>query len=178
MNVAHKAQSIIVSGISGSGKTESTKHIVEYLCNASSRHFKGNAISEANPVLEAFGNAHTPQNENSSRFCKLLEVSIKLFNYQFQSISCSHMSYFNRSWFWISPILPYLALFKLYYTTQSELVGARIFHHSLEVSRVCSRDSEGSNFNIFHAMLFGAPTELIEKMWLHRNDLYAVRWTN
>ncbi|XP_074586758.1 myosin-8-like [Curcuma longa] len=74
-----KSQSILVSGESGAGKTESTKMIMRYLA-----YMGGRAVSEgrtveqqvlqSNPVLEAFGNAKTVRNNNSSRFGKFVEI--------------------------------------------------------------------------------------------------------
>lgn len=66
----HTSQSIIVSGISGSGKTESTKQIMHYLCPS----YENKMVVDTAPVLEAFGNASTAENKNSSRFCKYIEV--------------------------------------------------------------------------------------------------------
>lgn len=66
-----KNQSIIITGVSGSGKTESGKHILDFLCQAKSD--SQNVIAAA-PIFEAFGNARTRANTNSSRYCKLVEV--------------------------------------------------------------------------------------------------------
>lgn len=72
IKLQEKSQSIILTGLSGSGKTESSKHIVNYLCIGSSD--VGQLVMACNPILEAFGNARTGDNTNSSRFCKTIQV--------------------------------------------------------------------------------------------------------
>jgi len=69
------SQAIIVSGESGAGKTENTKFCLKYIAdNYGSGDDIDKRIVEANPLLEAFGNAKTMRNNNSSRFGKFIEI--------------------------------------------------------------------------------------------------------
>ncbi|KAL1224094.1 Myosin-5 [Cardamine amara subsp. amara] len=74
-----KNNSILVSGESGAGKTETTKMLMRYLAFLGGRSgVEGRTVEqqvlESNPVLEAFGNAKTIRNNNSSRFGKFVEI--------------------------------------------------------------------------------------------------------
>ncbi|EJF62548.1 P-loop containing nucleoside triphosphate hydrolase protein [Dichomitus squalens] len=126
-------QTIIVSGESGAGKTESAKYIMRYLASVDPPEKKNKARTKAsldesseverqilatNPVLEAFGNAKTTRNDNSSRFGKYIQI---LFD------------------------------------GEQEIVGARIRTYLLERSRVVFQPLTERNYHIFYQLCAGAP---------------------
>ena len=74
----HHNQCIIISGESGAGKTEASKQIMKYIAAVSAGSEKIQQVKDqilmSNPVLEAFGNAKTMRNNNSSRFGKYMQI--------------------------------------------------------------------------------------------------------
>ncbi|XP_070708640.1 myosin-6-like [Pempheris klunzingeri] len=78
-------QSILITGESGAGKTVNTKRVIQYFASIAAVSGKKDAsqekkgtledqIIQANPALEAFGNAKTIRNDNSSRFGKFIRI--------------------------------------------------------------------------------------------------------
>lgn len=127
-------QTILVSGESGAGKTETTKLIMNYLAYVSTKRTHRpirasncdettihDRVLESNPILEAFGNARTTRNNNSSRFGKFI---------------------------------------KLGFTTKGEMLGASISTYLLERVRLVSQGKGERNYHIFYEMCGGSsPTE-------------------
>ncbi|XP_034648937.1 unconventional myosin-Ia isoform X2 [Trachemys scripta elegans] len=73
-----KDQCILITGESGAGKTEASKQVMSYVAAVCGKGEEVNQVKEqllqSNPVLEAFGNAKTIRNDNSSRFGKYMDV--------------------------------------------------------------------------------------------------------
>ncbi|KAJ0396718.1 hypothetical protein P43SY_003719 [Pythium insidiosum] len=138
-------QSIIISGESGAGKTETTKIIMQYLARATS--YRGHQqqqnggqspisralgkleerVLETNPLLESFGNAKTLRNDNSSRFGKFIEIQ---------------------------------------FDHHGKIVGAEIMNFLLEKTRIVSQSIGERNYHIFYQLLAGADEQLREKLQL------------
>ena len=83
MLIDNENQCVIISGESGAGKTVCAKYIMGYVSKVSGgnqlakvQHVK-DIILQSNPLLEAFGNAKTLRNNNSSRFGKYVEIQFK-----------------------------------------------------------------------------------------------------
>jgi myosin V len=72
----NRNQSILVSGESGAGKTETVKILMGHIAHISGRHNLTiiDKVLKANPLLESFGNAKTSRNDNSSRFGKFTRL--------------------------------------------------------------------------------------------------------
>ncbi|CAK4650621.1 unnamed protein product [Aphanomyces euteiches] len=126
-------QSILVSGESGAGKTETTKFLMMYLaavsaatttagtCSQSDSSIR-HRVLESNPILEAFGNAKTTRNNNSSRFGKFIRLG---------------------------------------FDAMGALRGASVSTYLLERVRLVSQMAGERNYHIFYELIRGAtPTDL------------------
>lgn len=129
-----QAQSVVISGESGAGKTEATKILLRYFSELEDGiQSPRNDISveqhtiRSNPILEAFGNAKTVRNDNSSRFGKFIQI------------------YFDLK----SP---------------KRVRSARISHYLLEKCRLVSLHPGERNFHVFYCLLLGANDEFKRKM--------------
>jgi len=135
----HVDQSILISGESGAGKTETTKIIMFYLttlgsqssqnkkCIGSSQPSTMEKVLQSNPILEAFGNARTLHNDNSSRFGKYIELG---------------------------------------FSPQGILQGAQISTYLLEKVRVSSHAHGERNYHIFYQLLRGASSDMLARFHL------------
>ncbi|KAJ3221486.1 Myosin type-2 heavy chain 1 [Clydaea vesicula] len=144
-----KNQSIIVSGESGAGKTQSAKYIMRYfatvddLDKSAAKPFSRSgsaeigtptkkvggtseieeAVLSTNPIMESFGNSKTTRNDNSSRFGKYIEI---MFSKPQQNQSV-------------------------------KIVGAKIRTYLLERSRLVFQPISERNYHIFYQMCAGVP---------------------
>jgi len=122
----HKAPAaLVMSGESGAGKTETTKHLMRYLAwrsesvtdrSAGKLAKLADAILSTNPLLEAFGNAKTVRNNNSSRFGKMM---------------------------------------RLHFEATGAVAGAFIKTYLLEKSRAVAITNPERNYHIFYQLLAG-----------------------
>ncbi|CAI5730211.1 unnamed protein product [Peronospora destructor] len=123
MRLFEEDQSILVSGESGAGKTETTKILMSHLASAGSQSTSDaqakeasiiDRVLDANPLMESFGNAKTSRNDNSSRFGKYSELQ---------------------------------------FDTLGQLIGARSRTYLLEKSRVSLQGLGERNYHIFYQLL-------------------------
>ncbi|TPX56763.1 hypothetical protein PhCBS80983_g04287 [Powellomyces hirtus] len=125
-----KNQSIIVSGESGAGKTQSARYIMRYFATVESGGSSSGdseverSVLATNPIMEAFGNSKTTRNDNSSRFGKYMEI---LFSTPTKE------------------------------NTTVRITGAKIRTYLLERSRLIFQPATERNYHIFYQLCSGAP---------------------
>lgn len=141
MRSGKKDQCCVISGESGAGKTEAAKLFIKQLVQVSNgAEFEGleSKLLEVNPILEAFGNAKTQYNNNSSRFGKFISVK---FNRE-GSIRGAEMT----EYVCVRPEGRFVV------GTYCEFVVTR---YLLEKSRVVSHTSVEQTFHIFYIFFNG-----------------------
>lgn len=148
MDTGRKSQSILISGESGAGKTESTKIVMSYLTTLGGMGMEQQKegelsvmerVLQSNPVLEAFGNARTLRNDNSSRFGKFIELG------------------FSRA---------------------GHLMGAKVQTYLLEKVRIAFHASGERNYHIFYQLLRGASEAQKAKYQLSVEDSAGLELAN
>lgn len=144
-------QAILVTGESGAGKTETIKIVMNHLATVQLTRPGGTPtehstakeivarVLKSSPVFEAFGNAKTIRNENSSRFGKFTQLQFKV---ESRSLAVNA----GRE-------IPY-----------TDLVGSSCTTYLLEKSRVVHHDEGERSFHIFYQLL-AASTEFRQKLW-------------
>jgi myosin-5 len=153
MALEGRHQSILVSGESGAGKTETVKICLNHLASIQSGpESRGMALSgdtshvvqrvlDSNPLLEAFGNAKTRRNDNSSRFGKYIQLQFHRPPNEDPSSTTVNIP-------------------------ACHLVGSSSQVYLLEKSRVVHHDPEERTFHIFYQLL-AAPDSTKRKFWKH-----------
>eukprot|EP00533_Pseudo-nitzschia_delicatissima_P009447 CAMPEP_0116089034 /NCGR_PEP_ID=MMETSP0327-20121206/6212_1 /TAXON_ID=44447 /ORGANISM="Pseudo-nitzschia delicatissima, Strain B596" /LENGTH=1142 /DNA_ID=CAMNT_0003580203 /DNA_START=18 /DNA_END=3443 /DNA_ORIENTATION=- len=129
-------QSILVSGESGAGKTETVKICMNHMAscqhgprsNSSTMSPVVQRILESNPLLEAFGNAKTVRNDNSSRFGKYIQL-------QFDMGTSSQQQFRSRT------------------EATCVLAGSKCDAYLLEKNRVVSHEPAERTFHIFYQII-------------------------
>ncbi|CAM9385107.1 unnamed protein product [Phaeothamnion confervicola] len=144
-------QSIIVSGESGAGKTETSKIMLRYLSKRTPGEEGSDGLAgldarivESSPVLEAFGNAKTLRNNNSSRFGKFIKL-------QFTTGAAASADGGAAATSGGGDV---------------QLVGAAVETYLLEKSRVLAPSAGERSFHVFYQLIAGAPTTLRTELGL------------
>ena len=142
-------QSILVSGESGAGKTETVKICMNHIASVQKGPSSSSSSNEldpvvqcvvdSNPLLEAFGNAKTRRNDNSSRFGKYLQL-------QFDNSEAGLMAFGDKS------------------VSKCRLAGSKCEVYLLEKNRIVGHDDEERNFHIFYQLL-AAPDAQKAQFW-------------
>merc|ERR1719312_1999690 len=133
----HDNRSMLITGESGAGKTENTKKVIMYIAKvagnpkasdgpAEAGKIKGSLdeqIVEANPLMEAFGNAKTVRNNNSSRFGKFIRAHFSKTGKLAGADIESYLLEKNRVTFQLAAERNYHIFYQLLYATTDELLA-------------------------------------------------------
>jgi myosin-5 len=155
-------QSILVSGESGAGKTETVKIAMNHIASvqrgkttaSDSGSFSDpvvNRVLESNPLLEAFGNAKTRRNDNSSRFGKYTQL-------QFDQGEKAMRTFAGKA------------------DTKCKLAGSKCDVYLLEKNRVTYHDTEERTYHVFYQIIAadeGTKSKIWSKLSGTTNDSFA-----
>eukprot|EP00061_Rhincodon_typus_P017759 g46605.t1 len=159
---------ILISGESGAGKTEASKKILEFYAKTCQTTEQLQVVRDrlllSNPVLEAFGNAKTLRNDNSSRFGKYMDIQ---FSYMMKVVVGLESFYSTAYASCASELLAQASM----HGVQGAPVGGHILSYLLEKSRVAHQNHGERNFHIFYQLLEGGEEELLRWLGLDRNPL-------
>lgn len=159
-------QSILVSGESGSGKTESTKFLMEYLARAGDPQNRLSTVSNRSSALSTASTASATTNLQSSTSsknnsassyslsiaAKVLQTNILLESFgNARTLRNDNSSRFGK-------------FIKLHFTQHGKLIGASIQTYLLEKVRLVSQTAQERNYHIFYEMMLGA-SEDERKRW-------------
>ncbi|KOM46126.1 hypothetical protein LR48_Vigan06g143200 [Vigna angularis] len=154
-------QSIIISGDSGAGKTETAKIAMQYLAALGGGSGIEYEILKTNPILEAFGNAKTLRNDNSSRFGKLIEIHFsetgKISGANIQTCSLAGKGNSSSELFFVMHQLSH----------RLRLLGGDTL-----MSRVVQCNEGERSYHIFYQLCAGAPPSLRGKLNLQNAEDY------
>jgi myosin heavy subunit len=155
-SVGSADQSLVISGESGAGKTETCKILLRYLCGRSGADSSpansdgadptltlDQRIIESNPIMESFGNATTHRNPNSSRFGKFLKLLYTDSGTENGPVRCD------------------------------QLRGATVETYLLEKSRVVDHVSGERNYHVFYQLCAGATPEQQERLKLDMPTMFT-----
>nr|XP_007153036.1 hypothetical protein PHAVU_003G002200g [Phaseolus vulgaris]XP_007153037.1 hypothetical protein PHAVU_003G002200g [Phaseolus vulgaris]ESW25030.1 hypothetical protein PHAVU_003G002200g [Phaseolus vulgaris]ESW25031.1 hypothetical protein PHAVU_003G002200g [Phaseolus vulgaris] len=148
-------QSIIISGESGAGKTETAKIAMQYLAALGGGSGIEYEILKTNPILEAFGNAKTLRNDNSSRFGKLIEIHFS----ETGKISGANIQTCNSS-------------SELTFVMHQLSQRLRLLGGDTCMSRVVQCNEGERSYHIFYQLCAGAPPSLRGKLNLQNAEDY------
>ena len=150
-------------GESGAGKTENTKKVIGYFaCVGSTGKVTKNKASledqvvQTNPILEAFGNAKTVRNDNSSRFVRI--IILMIINGPFKKVTISKPYYYKISVFAFQG-----KFIRIHFNQAGKLSGADMEVYLLEKSRITFQQELERSYHIFYNIMSGAVGDLKSK---------------
>ncbi|XP_033231321.1 unconventional myosin IC isoform X2 [Belonocnema kinseyi] len=174
-------QCILISGESGSGKTEASKKILEFIAAATGHKKKVEAVNVkligSNPVLEAFGNAKTNRNDNSSRFGKYMDIQFdfqgdpvggNILNYLLEKSRVVHQSAGERN---------FHIFYQLLVGANDDILRNLFLKRNLDTYYYLSSGIKGAIDTIDDASQYGDVIEAMKVMEIsqeEQNDIFAI----